>query len=537
MGAKIFYKLLKSKERYTRFLLILLIVTSYFNLFSDSRTFADKLELTRTWAVDVSGQITAFELGDLDGDGIEEIFVGNFSDSGYIDVFDAVGQIQIGHSPGTIGKVTAIAVGDIDDDDIAEIVAGTDSAYLYIFNSDDFSLQWVSDTFKVLEEPIDTSLTMLNLQISSVAVSDVDKDDTLEVYVGTYRRNYRQNESPHSLFNIEKGGSLFRMDPITYDFTRISPDPIFSKLEVDDINEDNYEDLICGASGYIYYFEMLGSLHSEGFSVDLYQNGSLDYIYHFNSLFAGAHELDSFSVFNSLTTGNCDLDEQKEIVASFMYHITYMSYELYDPIRLLVFDSDSLKPQLDLTDTVQSESERINGLAIHEVTDDSVNEILAARQKGIIEVLDGTTGDLIATSDTLPSILFFGFGDVCDSADICISDGDSFFVYNVGYVGVEEETESNLPEKFTLFQNYPNPFNPNTTIEYYIPKDIKVTVSIHNILGQKVKTLVDWHQKAGFRKVLWYGKNQNGEDVASGIYFYQLKTEAVVQTKKMVLIK
>jgi len=238
-----------------------------------------------------------------------------------------------------------------------------------------------------------------------------------------------------------------------------------------------------------------------------------------------------------LATGDCDFDKQSEIVTSFRYFGSSSYYEKYDVLQVLIIDSDLLEPQLDLTDTIQSEDERINGLAIHEVTNDSVNEILAARQKGIIEVLDGTTGDLIATSDTLPPILFFCFGNIIGSSDICISDGDSLFVYSVGYVGVKEEKENNLPQKFTLFQNYPNPFNPNTTIEYYLPKNCKVTLSIYNILGQKVKTLVRGYQKAGYREVAWDGKDNNGREVASGIYFYRLETEDYIQTKKMVLIK
>jgi subtilisin family serine protease len=95
----------------------------------------------------------------------------------------------------------------------------------------------------------------------------------------------------------------------------------------------------------------------------------------------------------------------------------------------------------------------------------------------------------------------------------------------------------NVPANFSLDQNYPNPFNPTTHISFALPSDSKVSLNIYNIMGQKVKTLVDGITKAGTHTVTWDGTNEQGESVASGIYFYKLSAGDKVITKKMSLVK
>ena len=101
----------------------------------------------------------------------------------------------------------------------------------------------------------------------------------------------------------------------------------------------------------------------------------------------------------------------------------------------------------------------------------------------------------------------------------------------------EEQFTAVEPSRYELFQNYPNPFNPQSKIRYYLPKATWVTLTIHNVLGQRVRTLVDEYQNAGAKTLLWDGKDDHLKEVASGIYFYRLKTGEFNQTKKMVLIK
>lgn len=96
---------------------------------------------------------------------------------------------------------------------------------------------------------------------------------------------------------------------------------------------------------------------------------------------------------------------------------------------------------------------------------------------------------------------------------------------------------SEFPENVTLMQNYPNPFNPMCEIEYALSTDCQVTLSIYNILGQKVRVLVDEYQDGGFKSVKWDGKDDQGQEVASGVYFYRLQAKDFVQAKKMLLLR
>lgn len=94
-----------------------------------------------------------------------------------------------------------------------------------------------------------------------------------------------------------------------------------------------------------------------------------------------------------------------------------------------------------------------------------------------------------------------------------------------------------FPKEFGLSHNYPNPFNPKTKIEYALPKDVNVILKIYNILGQEVISLVDNFQSAGYKSVIWEGKNSSGQLVSSGTYFYRLKAGDFVDTKKMLFLK
>ncbi len=94
------------------------------------------------------------------------------------------------------------------------------------------------------------------------------------------------------------------------------------------------------------------------------------------------------------------------------------------------------------------------------------------------------------------------------------------------------------PEKYSLSQNYPNPFIPNTTIEYTIPINRRVSVKIYNISGQLVRTLVNNEfMDAGKHKVMWNGKNSNGVAVSTGMYIYSLEWAGMKKVKSMTLLK
>jgi len=98
-------------------------------------------------------------------------------------------------------------------------------------------------------------------------------------------------------------------------------------------------------------------------------------------------------------------------------------------------------------------------------------------------------------------------------------------------VGVRQG-EPEIPMTALLKQNYPNPFNPSTTIRYEMPFSGHVRLSVYNILGQEITTLVNEEQNAGYQSVVWKAGN-----VASGVYFYRLQSASFVQTRKMLLLR
>jgi len=98
-----------------------------------------------------------------------------------------------------------------------------------------------------------------------------------------------------------------------------------------------------------------------------------------------------------------------------------------------------------------------------------------------------------------------------------------------------------VPEKFALYANYPNPFNPQTTLRYSLKKESDVQLSIYNLLGQKVRTLLRARQKAGVYRINWNGADNQGRNVSSGIYLYQLTLRSsgkeMTFSRKMLLVR
>ncbi|MDP2209457.1 MAG: S8 family serine peptidase [Bacteroidota bacterium] len=124
------------------------------------------------------------------------------------------------------------------------------------------------------------------------------------------------------------------------------------------------------------------------------------------------------------------------------------------------------------------------------------------------------------------------------------SSGNSQIAHRTSHIVLKLSGFVDLPKTFALEQNYPNPFNPTTVIHYQLPVESKVAIRIYNVLGQEVKTLVDDIQVAGYQTAQWDSRNNVGNAVASGVYFYRLEATSVndpsksfVQVKKMILLR
>ena len=114
------------------------------------------------------------------------------------------------------------------------------------------------------------------------------------------------------------------------------------------------------------------------------------------------------------------------------------------------------------------------------------------------------------------------------------SNNDTPNMVTVGTLSLDNNT---VPTVFALHQNYPNPFNPTTKISYDLPEESLVTLSIYDLMGRKVRTLVNSEQTIGFKNIQWNATNDNGQPVPAGMYIYTIQAGEFRQTKKMVLLK
>jgi hypothetical protein len=139
-------------------------------------------------------------------------------------------------------------------------------------------------------------------------------------------------------------------------------------------------------------------------------------------------------------------------------------------------------------------------------------------------------------------VSYFGFGlEVFNEARM-----DSMIVRSMRYfdvvVSVSEPSTGTVPGKFTLAQNYPNPFNPTTQIQYGLPQHSRVSITVYDVTGRVISKVFQGEQDAGLHVVHWNGRNDRGDAVSTGIYFYELNAtgndgDSFVQTRKMLLLK
>lgn len=123
-----------------------------------------------------------------------------------------------------------------------------------------------------------------------------------------------------------------------------------------------------------------------------------------------------------------------------------------------------------------------------------------------------------------------------------------FHLYTDAFIGFPDEVlvtsvqdrATSIPERFELFQNYPNPFNPETTVRFDVSQQAQVTLEIYNVLGQKIRTLLNKKMTPGEYEITWDGKNDSGMETSSGVYLLHLHAEGkqpIVRTLKMIKLK
>jgi hypothetical protein len=157
-----------------------------------------------------------------------------------------------------------------------------------------------------------------------------------------------------------------------------------------------------------------------------------------------------------------------------------------------------------------------------------------------IVVINTAGGSVDRAEDVLVSIPYTFKGDRRDKSVVELTDFKAAGMAGESLpVTIREKRIdiSVVPSVFALHQNYPNPFNPVTEIQFDVPQESQVQLTIYNIMGQEVTTLNNSTLQAGFHSIRWDGTNGLGEQVSTGVYFYRLSSPAFTSTKKMIMVK
>ena len=134
--------------------------------------------------------------------------------------------------------------------------------------------------------------------------------------------------------------------------------------------------------------------------------------------------------------------------------------------------------------------------------------------------------------------------------DESVLNGETYWykLIDVDVNGVEFENppisttleEISVPKDFVLKQNYPNPFNPETKIEFGVPEgseNLRIRIEVYDILGKRVRSLTDKEYEPGYHSLIWDGRSDSNQELATGVYFLRLQNKSFVMTRKMLLMR
>jgi|GEM_PF-6590428 len=201
----------------------------------------------------------------------------------------------------------------------------------------------------------------------------------------------------------------------------------------------------------------------------------------------------------------------------------------YSKDNLSPFAPDSLNASISQNSVVVQWSRPVDkDFQYFEVFKDTVSNFIINDVKPIATV---TSNQFIDSKIIAGKVYYYRIASVDFSGNL----SDLSASASVAVTGVEKDNI--IPGNYALIQNYPNPFNPSTSIEFDLPKAETVKLRVFDILGREVATLVNSYEEAGSHKVEWEGKDNSGNGLSSGIYFYTIEAGSFKAVKKMIYLK
>lgn len=438
---------------------------------------------------DIDGPFHAIDVGDVDSDGQQEIIIASFKstngyDDGFVFVFDALTHVLEWQSEENMfggyawTGIHDLQIGDVDDDGDQEIVIATDRLYdgaIYIING----ITHIMEQSNFYDE---------GAPIYSLAIADIDNDGETELIAGAGREH---TGAPGVYVYVINGSSG------AIEWHSISLGSYWSQfytLEVGNIDGDEALEIVA-INDNIYVFD--------GISHQQWQS-SLGGYYGLD-----LHDIDNDGI-EEILVGTSDgniiaidgqsYQEELNLNVSSSPIVGLRAYDFYEGEGIkLVFSSSSLLNIYSIQDSAllwQSESlgssaGDYNSLVVSDIDSDEFAEIVVGTNYTVVEFKESY----------------------------------------IEYIDEEEEIRTQST-KVALFQNYPNPLNSDTRIEYILPESGNVKLSIYNIKGQLIKTLVHGFQTAGSYSVMFKAKNLN-----SGVYFYRINFGSYTSVRKCIVLK
>ena len=454
---------------------------------------------------------------------------------------------------------SSVAVGDIDNDQNPEILALMDTRP-GVSGQDGLQIfEWDPTSLSFPDTPTATWSMLLDSvwEASQILVEDIDNDGNQEIIVSVMDGPWGSTGSSRiMIIELENGDlsdpvwNIEYEDPVTTNWSGYN-------ISVGDLDQDGLKEIYTVAYEYyhIIIYENLGTPDEYDYQTDFYVTNEVAERANQSIVIAdldsnGTNEMFAVTSGTNSLTGTlltpgyfyaviCSTGVDSLTFANFHYLAEYPG----GLRQLSIGDADQDgKPNLYIAGHYNEAvfDWEYNGGNLDDVgsysqtmifMDDTTDNFTPNNDQGKVRVAKLFSGDI--DND--------GNGDVIFSSASFATDKPQLFMVEheeeVIVVNIDHNDSDIIPNKVSLEQNFPNPFNPATAFQYNLSESGIIELTITDIIGRKVTTLISGFQRSGNHNLLWTGKDSNGNQVPSGIYFYNLKSGSNIITKKMTLSK